>query len=441
MRVKCGREYWAFVSAYGPGSEKDKDERESFWNNLSECVERLGRNSYVVVLGDLNARVGDEVVEGVVGRYGVEGKNVSGEILVNMCSEQELVIGNTMFKKREINKYTWMRVVEGVMVDRALMDYVLVTRKVVGRLKDVHVFRGEAAGMSDHFLVEAKLEVAKEWGKIRGGCEREVVKVEELEKVEKEREYKEKVRLEYEVVKGGEERSVEQEWVFFRDSVLKIAKEVCGSRRVGGNRRRGSEWWNEEVRMVVEEKKRAFEEWLQRKNVVAYERYREKRMEVKRRVREAKRAADWRWGQRLSEKFEQNKMFWKELKEVRKGESRREEAVKDENGQVLVERDAVKRRWVGYFGGLLNVQDEREAVIVAVGGARMPLVGEENEREITEKEVLDAVNETKTGKAPGLDGCRAEMLKKGGKSMLEWLVRLFNLCFIMGVVPVEWCWA
>ena len=45
----------------------------------------LSRRNYVVVLGDLNARVGDGEVEGVVGKYGVPGGNESGERLVNMC--------------------------------------------------------------------------------------------------------------------------------------------------------------------------------------------------------------------------------------------------------------------------------------------------------------------------------------------------------------------
>ena len=31
-------------------------------------------------------------------------------------------------------------------------------------MKDVHVFRGVAAGMSDHFLVEAEVVLVKEWG-------------------------------------------------------------------------------------------------------------------------------------------------------------------------------------------------------------------------------------------------------------------------------------
>ena len=79
----------------------------------------------MVVLGDLNARVGNEVVEE---RHGVPGINESGERLLEMCAEQELVMGNCWFKKNDVNKYTWLRMAEGREVDKALMDYVLLPR-------------------------------------------------------------------------------------------------------------------------------------------------------------------------------------------------------------------------------------------------------------------------------------------------------------------------
>ena len=44
----------------------------------------------------------------------------------------------------------------------------------------------------------------------------------------------------------------------------------------------------------------------------------------------------------------------------------------------------------------------------------------------------------KSGKAPGLDGFPVECLKKGGMAVLEWLVRLLNASFDMGVVPMDW---
>ena len=81
-----------FISAYGRGSKKSDVEIEEFWNDLSECVGSFGRNESVVVLGDLNARVGNEVIEGIVGWHGVPGRNESGERLLEMCAEQEFLL-------------------------------------------------------------------------------------------------------------------------------------------------------------------------------------------------------------------------------------------------------------------------------------------------------------------------------------------------------------
>ena len=392
----------------------------------------------MVVLGDLNARVGEEEIEGVVGKYGVPERNRSGESLLNMCIENDLVVGNSFFKKRMINKYTWVRVERGRVIERALMDYVLLTRRMIGRLKDVHVYRGMTAGMSDHFLVEGKMVVAKEWGKKLGGSRREVVRVEELCKREKELEYQERVQEMYNTVREREMGMVEGEWGLFKDSLMGCASDVCGKRFVGGGIRKGSEWWNERVKKKVEEKKRAYEDWLQCDSFGSYERYKEKKAEVKREVKEAKRAADLRWGQGFGSDYERDKKkFWKEVKRVRKGGSRNEETVKDGNGRSVKGNEA-RKRWAEYFESLLNVEDDREADVMAIGGVEVPVFGDENEREITKDEVERALGETKVGKAAGMDGVSAEMLKKGGVTVLEWLVRLFNVCFLLSLVPADW---
>ena len=79
--------------------------------------------------------------------------------------------------------------------------------------------------------------------------------------------------------------------------------------------RKGSEWWNEGVKMKVEEKKRAFEEWLQCNSMEKYERYREKNVETKRKVEEAKRMSNFKWGQDFDRSYQENKKkFWKEVR-------------------------------------------------------------------------------------------------------------------------------
>ena len=88
-------------------------------------------------------------------------------------------------------------------------------------------------------------------------------------------------------------------------------------------------------------------------------------METKRKVEEAKRMSNFRWGQDFNRSYEEiKKKFWKEERRVRKGGSRMEETVKDVNERLLTGNEA-RKRWAEYFE-LLNVQEDREADIVAV---------------------------------------------------------------------------
>ena len=80
-----------------------------------------------------------------------------------------------------------------------------------------------------------------------GGCEKYVVMVSELNKSVKERAYQASLRGKYKILRGGDVESVEMDWEMFRDIVKDCTNDVCGVRRVGGERRKGSEWWSEEV--------------------------------------------------------------------------------------------------------------------------------------------------------------------------------------------------
>ena len=81
---------------------------------------------------------------------------------------------------------------------------------------------------------------------------RNVLKVSELNPGVKERAFQERLHGKYEVWSGEEVESVEMEWEKFRDIVMECTNDVCGMRRVGGQKRKRSEWWNEEGRTVAE---------------------------------------------------------------------------------------------------------------------------------------------------------------------------------------------
>ena len=68
----------------------------------------------------------------------------------------------------------------------------------------------------------------------------------------------------------------------------------------------------------------------------------------------------------------------------------------------------------------------------------MLVLGDLNERAISLEQVGEAVNEMRSGQAPGPDGFPVKCLKNGGMAVLDWLVRLLNLSFDMGIVPMAW---
>ena len=108
-----------------------------------------------------------------------------------------------------------------------------------------------------------------------------------------------------------------------------------------------------------------------------------------------------------------------------------------ETGKILRDGVEVRSMWREYFEQVLNVEDVREANINVSDDWRMPPMGELNERATSTEEEREAVNEIKLGKAPMLDGFPVECLNKGGMAVLEWLVRLLNASFDLGV-PMDW---
>ena len=64
---------------------------------MKGCIEVCEDRVKVVVVGNMNARVGDSKVEGVVGKCGVSGVNKNGRKLIEMCTEKRLSVESTLF--------------------------------------------------------------------------------------------------------------------------------------------------------------------------------------------------------------------------------------------------------------------------------------------------------------------------------------------------------
>ena len=309
----------------------------------------------IIVLGDMNAKVGDHEREGVTGKYRVPGVNENGGRLVEMCAERRMIIGNTWFQKRLFQEYT--REGEDGQ-ERSLIDYVLVDERSKRSLEEVNVFWGAAGGMSDHYLVKAKVRMKGSFRRDRGEVvNQRVVKVSEFEKVEVREDFERLIVSEWERVKDGRLLSVEEEWELFKSTVLRCAAVVCGYKNVGRKKKK-SAWSDEEVKGLVKEKRRLFEAFLANRNDRNEEAYKRKNRQVNVVVREKKNALDERDGVKMSRHFRENKkLFWSDVNRKRNAREQMIMKVRDSEGNMLTEQAAVQQRWSEYYEALLNVDD------------------------------------------------------------------------------------
>ena len=69
MKAKVGLIKYAWVCVYAPvngSSKKDMDGMEKFWMSLNECLRKFESDRRIILLGDMNARVGGQEIGKIV---------------------------------------------------------------------------------------------------------------------------------------------------------------------------------------------------------------------------------------------------------------------------------------------------------------------------------------------------------------------------------------
>ena len=102
--------------------------------------------------------------------------------------------------------------------------------------------------------------------------------------------------------------------------------------------------------------------------------------------------------------------------------------IKDENGNVMLNSEAMLKRWKEYFEKLMNAENNRDPKEVVNEEANC----------VSREEVKNALKRKKTGKAVGPDELPVEFWKFMGKMEIKFLTRLFNRLLIGERMPEEW---
>ncbi|XP_015189704.1 PREDICTED: craniofacial development protein 2-like [Polistes dominula] len=142
------------ISVYAPEDNKPKQEKEIFFNELESIVKSIPPRKSILILGDFNARIGNEPIFGIMQRFNEHIINDNGKLTINLCSLTWLRINNTYFNHKAQYKYTF----GNTRGQKSTIDYVVTNRCIPpSEILDVRVINSAHLG-SDHALLLGNLD-------------------------------------------------------------------------------------------------------------------------------------------------------------------------------------------------------------------------------------------------------------------------------------------
>ena len=231
---------------------------------------------------------------------------------------------------------------------------------------------------------------------------------------------------------GGKDE-LPDEWDKTAEMLRKTAETVLG---VTFGKRKGDKetwWWNEEVQKSIKEKKEAKKTWDKIRDENTKKVYKEKKNKAKKAVAMAKGRGHDDLCARLETKEGEKELYRLARQRNRAGKDvQHVRVIKDENGNVMVNLEAVLKRWKEFFEKLLNEENNREP------RTEEPEVVNEEVNCVSTEEVKNAVRRMKKGKAVGPDELPVEVWKCMAEMGIKFLTRLFNRLLMGERMPEEW---
>ena len=115
LRLKSHTGYLSLMAVYAPMNEPTNEEDSIvFYEELQKCVRQVLRGNMLLILGDFNARVGNDTRtwRGAIGRFGPEEQNENGLHLLDLYALNGLAITNTLFQHKPCHQMTWFHPAE-----------------------------------------------------------------------------------------------------------------------------------------------------------------------------------------------------------------------------------------------------------------------------------------------------------------------------------------
>ncbi|XP_071678534.1 uncharacterized protein [Lolium perenne] len=333
----------------GQAGHNENTKRE-FQEGLEELVRGVPSGKKLFIGRDLNGHAGTSNIsfDGVHGGFGYGIRNQEGEDVLSFSLVYDMIVANTLFKKRESHLVTLSGGHHSSQI-----DFILSMREDMSVCLDCKVIPGESV-VHQHKLVVTnfrfRLRVQRDkrakcartkWWKLKG----EVAQT-----------FKEKVIKEGPWEEGGHAGNM---WMKMATYIHKVALEEFGLSRGSKSKVRDTWWWNIDVQKAIKEKKDCFRCLYLDRSADNMEKYKMAKKDKRQAVSETRGQAYEDLYQRLGTNEGEKDIY--RMAKIRERKTRdigQVKCIKDGADQLLVKDKEIKHRWQEYFDGLFNGETE-----------------------------------------------------------------------------------
>ena len=82
-------------------------ELHRFYEDLHDLLELTPKKDVLFIIGDWNAKEGNQEIPGITGKFGLGVQNEARQRLTEFCQETTLVTANILFQQHKKQLYTW----------------------------------------------------------------------------------------------------------------------------------------------------------------------------------------------------------------------------------------------------------------------------------------------------------------------------------------------
>lgn len=430
LRIKSRFFNITIINVHAPTEDKDDDRKDEFYEILERTYNSCPKHDIKIIIGDANAKVGrEEIYRKHIGKHSLHAEcNNNGTRLVNFAASKNMIIGSTMFERKDIHKATWTNPSKTYQNQ---IDHVLIDARHISNLMNVRSYKGANID-SDHFLLGATLRARISRANNSRSAKRIKFNLDALKDADTSKLFSEQAEAKLSEISGNSE-DVQEVWTNLKVSIKYAAEKVLGEKPKP--QRNG--WFDAECQEATDQKNKAYLNLQQGKITrTKTEKYKDLRRAEKRLHKKKKKSF-------LKKQFEEleqlrfgndTKKFYSQVNADRKGFIPQTNLCRGVNGQLITDTPGILNRWVEHFQLLLNPNPQPEQTTVLAND----VVNGDPVDEPTIFEVERAIAKLKNGKSPGSDDIPAELIKHGGEVIVDVIHGLCLNIWKNETMPEEW---